>query len=137
MRINILWSKPIKTNILNILFAQMIKSEIIFLLVTQKKKLKVRIFERKPCTLKRKTRKKNKFRSSTGMVLRMFFFWNQKCFFFRKNMICAWIVTFLTLFRYCTWFRTKKRTLFLRVYRYISRKFFIFRKFHYAQFFFW
>jgi hypothetical protein len=36
-------------------------------------------------TLKTKTQKKNKFRSSSVMVLKMFFFWNQKCALF-ENM---------------------------------------------------
>jgi hypothetical protein len=38
-------------------------------------------------TLKRKTRKKNKFRSSTVMVLKMFFFWNRKCYIFEKKVL--------------------------------------------------
>jgi hypothetical protein len=48
-------------------------------------------------TLKTKTRKKNNFRSSTVMVIKMFFFWNQKCslfekmFFFQEQiMISTW-----------------------------------------------
>jgi hypothetical protein len=48
-------------------------------------------------SVKTKTQKKNKFRSSTVIVLKMFFFWNQKCclfekkiFFQEKIMICAW-----------------------------------------------
>jgi hypothetical protein len=41
----------------------------------------------KPCTLKTKTRKKNKFRSSTVMVLKMFLFWNQKCSLFEKKNV--------------------------------------------------
>jgi hypothetical protein len=65
------------------------------------------------------------------MVMKMFFFWNQKCslfekkcslfekkcsFFRKKSWFVLDKVTFLTLFRYWTWIRMKKRTLFLRVY---------------------
>jgi hypothetical protein len=42
-------------------------------------------------TLKTKTRKKNKFRSSTVMVLQMFIFWNQKCSLFEKNVLFSGI----------------------------------------------
>jgi hypothetical protein len=40
-----------------------------------------------PYTLKTKTRKKNQFRSSTVMVLKMFFFWNKKCSLFEKHVL--------------------------------------------------
>jgi hypothetical protein len=56
-------------------------------------------------SFKTKTRKKNKLRSSTVIVLKMFFFWKQKCssfenefFFDEQTMIFSWKVTFLTLF---------------------------------------
>jgi hypothetical protein len=42
---------------------------------------------RKLYTPKTKTRNKNKFRSSTVMVLKMFFFGNQKCSLFEKNVL--------------------------------------------------
>jgi hypothetical protein len=73
-------------------------------------------------TLKTKTRKKNKFRSSTVIVLKMIFFWKKNVLYLK---ICSFLgnipwfflekVTFLTLFWYWTWIRTKTRTLFLRV----------------------
>jgi hypothetical protein len=68
-------------------------------------------------TFKTKTRKKNTFRSSTVMVLKMSCFWNQKCSFFRdKSRFGLEKVTVWNLFRYWIWIWTKKRTLFLRVY---------------------
>jgi hypothetical protein len=52
---------------------------------------------------------------------KLFFIWQKCSFFGNKSWFVLEKVTFLTHFRYWTWIRTKKRTLFLRLYKNIQK----------------
>jgi hypothetical protein len=62
-------------------------------------------------------------RSNSGPVLKMLFFWNQKCSLFEKNVLflgtnhdCAWKSNLLDTFSVLDLNPNEKKNIFLRVY---------------------